>query len=78
MKQFSGKVIKKNVKKAVVVKVDSFVEHPIYKKRVKRSKKYLVHDEIGSKVGDTVTFQEVRPISKKKKFKVITIVNKNQ
>lgn len=74
MKQFSGKVIKKNVKKAVVVKVDSFVEHPIYKKRVKRSKKYLVHDDVGSRVGDTVTFQETKPISKKKKWTVIKVI----
>ncbi|MBI2010032.1 MAG: 30S ribosomal protein S17 [Candidatus Chisholmbacteria bacterium] len=78
MKQFSGKVIKKNVPKAVVVKVDSFVEHPIYKKRVKRSQKYLVHDEMGAKVGNIVTFKEVRPISKKKKFKITAIVDKNQ
>lgn len=78
MRQFSGKVIKKNVPKAVVVKVDSFAEHPIYKKRVKRSKKYLVHDQLGAKVGDTITFQEVKPISKKKKFKVTAIVDKNK
>ena len=58
--------------KTVVVRVERRVRDPIYKKYVRRSKKYAAHVENGAcKVGDTVWIRECRPISKTKKWEVI-------
>lgn len=78
MKTFSGKVTSNKMKLTAAVKVDTFTTHPKYKKRVKRSKTYLVHDEIGVKVGDTVLFQEIKPVSRKKRWKITQIVGKEK
>ena len=74
MKRFVGKVISTKSQKTAKVLVERLWLHPIYKKRVKRSKKYLVHDEVGVKVGDKVIIQETRPISKKKRFKIVEVL----
>jgi len=71
MKKFVGRVISTKMAKTATVLVERFWQHPIYKKRVKKSKKYLVADEIGVKVNDKVLIQETRPISKRKRFKII-------
>lgn len=76
MKKFSGTVVSAKMKHTTVVKVDVFQQHPLYKKRVKHSKKYLVHDEQGAKVGDKVIFVETRPISRHKKWKISQIIKK--
>ena len=73
MKQFKGKVVKAKMEKTATVLVERIWQHPVYKKRIKRSKKYLVHDEIGVKEGDKVVIQECRPISKRKRFKIIKV-----
>ena len=71
-KTLKGIVVSDKMDKTIVVKVTRFVEHPKYGKRVKKSKKYKVHDEKNEKkIGDTVEIEETRPISKDKKFKVI-------
>ena len=58
--------------KTVTVKVERRVMHPIYKKFIVRSKKYLAHDEQNrSKVGDNVRIRECRPISKRKCWEVV-------
>jgi small subunit ribosomal protein S17 len=58
--------------KTVTVQVDRRVQHPIYKKTVTKSKKYYAHDENNqSKVGDKVTIQESKPISKLKRWIVV-------
>ena len=58
--------------KTIVVKVATVKIHPIYQKRLKRTKNYKVHDEENKyKVGDEVSFNETRPISKDKFWKVI-------
>ena len=74
MKIFRGVVIHTKMAKTAMVAVDCFVMHPVYKKRLKRTKKYAVHDEVGVLVGDRVSFVECPPISKTKKWK-ITAVN---
>ena len=57
----------------VVVRVDRRVMHPIYKKFVRRTKKYAAHDEANAhKVGETVRIRECRPISKRKRWEVMT------
>ncbi len=71
MKIFTGKVIATKNLKTATVEVERIVTHPIYGKKMKRQRKYQVHDEIGVKVGDNVKFVETRPISKTKKWRII-------
>lgn len=71
-KVLKGVVVSDKMDKTIVVKVTRFVEHPKYGKRIKKTKKYKAHDETNSKkIGDKVEIEEIRPISKDKKFKVI-------
>ena len=68
----TGIICKATNKKTVVVEVERTFKHPIYKKYIKRSKKYHVHDETDAlKVGDKVMIEETRPISKLKTWKVV-------
>ena len=68
----SGKVIKKSGDKTVSVLVSRQTTHPIYKKIIRVSKKYLAHDETNAiSVGDFVKIQETRPLSKNKSWEVI-------
>ena len=68
----SGTISKATNKKTVVVEVERTFKHPIYKKYIKRSKKYHAHDETDAlKVGDKVMIEETRPISKLKTWKVV-------
>lgn len=68
-----GVVVSDKMDKTVVVKVERRVMHPLYKKFVRRSKRYLAHDEgnVG-KVGDVVRIRECRPLSKRKCWEVVT------
>ena len=69
----SGTICKATNKKTVVVEVERTFKHPIYKKYIKRSKKYHAHDETNAlKVGDKVMIEETRPISKLKTWKVVS------
>ena len=71
-KQLTGIVVSDKMQKTVVVKVDRLKEHPKYRRRFTVSKKYKAHDEKGEyKAGDKVIIQEIRPISKDKKWIVI-------
>jgi small subunit ribosomal protein S17 len=71
MKVMQGIVTSAKTEKTVTVTVTRKWQHPIYKKYVKRTKKYACHVEgIELQEGDTVTIQECRPISKTKRFKV--------
>ncbi len=68
-----GVVVSDKMDKTVVVSVSRFVKHPLYGKFYKISKKYKAHDEENKyKIGDKVEIIETRPISKDKRFKVIT------
>ena len=68
----NGKVIKKSGNKTVSVLVTRQTTHPIYKKIIRLSKKYLAHDNDNSiSVGDSVKIQETRPMSKSKSWEVI-------
>lgn len=69
MKIFTGKVIKTKDKTAVV-EVERVVTHAIYGKKMKKSRKYQVHDEIGMNVNDLVNFVACRPYSKTKKWEI--------
>ena len=64
-----GKVVSSKSDKSIVVEVNRRVKHKLYKKIIKRSKKYHAHDEMNIfKKGDTVTIEETKPISKLKSW----------
>jgi small subunit ribosomal protein S17 len=68
-----GVVVSDKMDKTIVVQVERRVMHPIYKKFVRRTKKYAAHDEANAhKVGETVRIRECRPISKRKRWEVLT------
>ena len=68
-----GVVVSDKMNKTIVVQVERRVMHPIYKKFVRRTKKYSAHDEGNvHKVGETVRIQECRPISKRKRWEVLS------
>jgi small subunit ribosomal protein S17 len=70
-----GVVVGSKMKKTVTVLVERQVRHPLYKKIVKRRKKFLVHDEYEKcQVGDLVKIIETRPLSKRKRWRVKEIV----
>ena len=67
-----GTVVSDAADKTVVVTVQRRVAHPVYKKFITRSKKYMAHDEANAaKKGDQVQIRECRPISKRKSWEVI-------
>lgn len=75
MKIWTGKVISTKNQKTAIVETERLFAHPLYEKRVKRAKRYSVHDEIGVKEGDMVRFAETRPLSKTKRWKIIKILS---
>ena len=75
-REIQGVVVKKAGEKTASVLVTRKVLHPKYHKTVKRFKKYLIHDEKGElNIGDTVVAIECRPISKRKSFRLKSIVS---
>ena len=68
-----GVVVSDKMEKSVTVKVERRFKHNLYKKYIRRSKKYAAHDETNSlKVGDVVKIRECRPISKQKRWEVVS------
>jgi small subunit ribosomal protein S17 len=71
-RELTGIVVSDKMDKTIVVQVETIKKHPKYSKRYKSHKKYKSHDENNEfKVGDKVTIQETRPISRDKKWQVI-------
>lgn len=72
-----GVVVSDKAAKTVTVKVDRFFQHAKYKKYIRRSKKYMAHDEADSaRQGDTVQIIESRPMSARKRWRVTNIVKR--
>ncbi|MBI5638372.1 MAG: 30S ribosomal protein S17 [Nitrospinae bacterium] len=71
-----GEVVSNKMDKTVVVKVERKMLHPVFKKFVKRTKKFVAHDE-GDKcqIGDTVEIMETKPLSKTKRWKVVSVLS---
>ncbi len=68
-----GVVVSDKADKTIVVKVERRVMHPLYKKFIRRSKRYIAHDESNAvKVGELVRIRECRPISKRKCWEIMT------
>ena len=73
----TGKVVSDNMDKTVVVAIEDNVQHPLYKKIVKRTVRLKAHDENNEcKVGDRVLVMETRPLSKDKRWRVVEIIEK--
>lgn len=72
-----GKVVSDSMEKSIVVKVEYLVSHPLYKKRIKKSTKFMAHDEKGiCRIGDKVKIAETRPLSKRKRWRITEILEK--
>lgn len=72
-----GLVVAAKLPKTVTVIIESKKTHPMYGKSFRRSKKYLVHDEVGVAEGDVVEIVSTRPMSKNKYFQVLKVVGKD-
>ncbi|MFM2374053.1 MAG: ribosomal protein [Candidatus Parcubacteria bacterium] len=71
-REFRGTVVSSKMKDTVVVAVERYVKHPKYQKFLRRTKKFLAHDEGNTSVlGTSVTIRETRPISRRKTFIVV-------
>tara|TARA_B110000438_G_scaffold50801_1_gene51256 strand:+ start:344 stop:631 length:288 start_codon:yes stop_codon:yes gene_type:complete len=76
-KTMTGKVVSNKMNKTVVIKVERRFAHPVFKKVVKTTKKYKVHDEKNECLeGDIIRIQETRPLSKEKRWRLLGIVTK--
>ena len=72
-----GKVVSDKMDKTIVVAVADRVQHPLYKKTVKRTYKLKAHDEENiAGIGDTVKVMETRPLSKDKRWRLVEIIEK--
>jgi small subunit ribosomal protein S17 len=72
-----GTVVGKKMQKTATVLVERQIRHPLYKKTIKRKKAFLVHDEADAcKIGDVVRIVETRPISKRKRWRIVEVVKK--
>jgi len=69
---FRGTVVSSKMQDTVTVAVERYIQHPKYKKFMRRTKKYLVHNPGNTaEEGATVTIREVKPISKRKHFEIV-------
>lgn len=75
MKIFTGQIASMKMQKTATVVVSRVVLHPVYKKRVKKTKKYQVHNDIGATLNQMVKFVASKPFSKTKKWKITEIVD---
>ena len=72
-----GRVVSNANDKTITVLVETYRNHPLYKKRVKYSKKYRAHDEENiAKIGDTVKIVQTRPLSKTKRYELVSVIEK--
>ena len=72
-----GKVVSDKMDKTIVVAIADSVQHPLYKKIIKRTYKLKAHDENNEcRVGDTVEVMETRPLSKDKRWRLVEIIEK--
>ncbi len=72
-----GTILSNSMDKTIVVAVESHQKHPLYKKILKRIKKYKVHDPDGTgRIGDVVRISETRPLSKTKRWRLAEVVRK--
>jgi small subunit ribosomal protein S17 len=72
----TGRVVSNKMDKTVIVAVDRLVRHRLYKKIMRRTNKFVAHDELKCNEGDIVRILETRPISKTKRWRVVEILSR--
>lgn len=78
-KERIGIVVSNKMQKTIVVRVERKMKHPLYGKFIKRSKKYMAHDENNSaQIGDLVRIVETRPLSKRKRWRLAEIIERSK
>jgi small subunit ribosomal protein S17 len=76
-RRLTGVVVSDKMEKTIVVNVERSIRHPLYKKVLRRSKRYQAHDDTGTaKQGDTVEIIETRPISANKRWALVQVIKK--
>jgi len=76
-KRRQGRIVSDAMEKTVVVSVERQMSHPLYGKQVKRQKKYHAHDEANEfRKGDLVVIEETRPLSRKKRWRVVELLER--
>jgi small subunit ribosomal protein S17 len=77
VKTKTGNVVSDKMQKTIVVAVHNLVQHPLYKKRVRQTRKFKAHDENNeARIGDIVRIAETRPLSKDKSWRLVEIVRR--
>jgi small subunit ribosomal protein S17 len=72
-----GTVVSDKMQKTVVVQIERVVKHPVYKRYIRRRKRFKVHDEENQcRIGDVITFMETRPMSKDKRWRFVEFVER--
>ena len=76
-KERTGQVISDKMDKSIVVTVQRKVKHPIYGKFIRKSTRFMAHDEKNEcGIGDTVKIMETRPLSKRKRWRLVEVLEK--
>ena len=76
-KQRTGRVVSNRMDKSITVAVDRQIKHPIYGKFITKTTKYMAHDENNdANIGDLVEIMETRPLTKRKRWRLIEIIEK--
>jgi small subunit ribosomal protein S17 len=71
-----GLVTSNKMQKTVVVRVERLVQHPKYKRYIRRRSKFMAHNELGARAGDIVRIVETRPLSARKRWRVVEIIQR--
>ena len=74
--QLTGTVVSDKMEKTVVVAVERLVRHDLYRKTLRRTSRFMAHDEVGAKRGDRVRIVETRPLSKQKRWRLAEVVSR--
>ncbi len=73
----TGRVVSDKMDKTAVIAVETFISHPLYGKKMKKTTKFKAHDENNEcGIGDTVKIMETRPLSKDKRWRLVEIIQK--
>lgn len=73
----TGKVVSNRMDRSIVVAVERLIKHPLYRKYFKKTSKFMAHDESNQcQVGDIVKIMETRPLSKRKRWRLVEIIEK--
>ena len=76
-KMVLGEVVSNKMDKSIIVRVDRRLRHPLYRKYINKSSKFMAHDEENvCSIGDKVTITQTRPLSRRKRWRLVEVVEK--